>query len=139
MQDLPTKGGIEDVHLYRGRDGRAAFVVTWLTGPTYGESDADAIKLGTETFLKGFGQDTAFSCESLENQKDVSMRGFTGVDFELKCTVPSRVRVFTRIFNGNRQVYLALVLYMEEDAKVNRFINSFTITEARPQKGTKRR
>ena len=128
MQDLPGKPGIEDVHLYRGRDGRAAFVVTWLTGPTYGESDADAIKLGIESFLQGFGQETPFSCESMQNEKDVSMRGFTGLDFDLKCTVPVKVRVFTRIINGDRQVYLAMVLYMEQDANINRFINSFTIT-----------
>jgi endonuclease YncB( thermonuclease family) len=136
-QDLPDDRGMRDVHLYRGRDGRAAFVVTWLTGPTYGESDADAIKEGTESFLKAFGQETAFSCKSMQNDKDISMRGFTGVEFDFTCRVPIKVRVFTRIINGDRQVYLAMVLYMEQDDNVNRFINSFTITEARPQKGTR--
>ena len=140
QQSIPLAdlGGVGDGHVYRGRDGRAAFVVTWLTGPTNGESDADAIKSGVAGFLKGFGQQTAFSCESLENEKDISMRGFTGLEFELgSCTVPVKARVFTRIINGERQLYLAVVLYMGQDDNVSRFINSFTITEARPQKSTK--
>jgi len=130
--------GVKDGHVYRGRDGRAAYVVTWITGPTGGESDADAIKQGVGALLKGFGEVSAFSCESLQNEKDISMRGFTGLEFELgSCTVPLKGRVFTRIVDGDRQMYLALVLYMGEDDNVSRFINSFTITEARPQKGTK--
>src|SRR5690349_13207810 len=136
QQSIPLPGIGGDGHVYRGRDGRAAFVVTWLTGPTYGESDVDAIKQSAAGFLKGFGQQSAFSCESLENEKDISMRGFTGLQFDLSsCTVPVKVRVFTRIINGDRQMYLALAVYMGQDDNVNRFINSFTITEARPQKG----
>jgi endonuclease YncB( thermonuclease family) len=137
-QDLPDKGGMKHAQVYRGRDGRAAFVVTWLTGPTYGESDADAIKEGTETFLKGFGQETAFACESMQNEKDVSMHGFTGLDLDFKCTVPVKVRVFTRIINGDRQVYLAMALYMEQDANITRFINSFTITPPTKSKSQKK-
>ncbi len=128
MQELPDKGGMKDVHLYRGRDGRASFVVMWFTGPTYGESDADAIKESTDSFTKVFGQETALGCESMKNDKDISMHGFTGLQFEVKCRAPFKVRVFTRIINGDRQVYLAMVLYREQEANINRFINSFTIT-----------
>src|ERR1044072_8798969 len=137
MHDLPDKGGMKNVHLYAARDGRASFVVVWLAGPTYGESDADAIKEGTSSFAKSFGQETAFGCASMENEKDVSMHGFTGLEFDLKCRVALKTRVFTRTINGDRQVYLAMVLYMEKDDNIDRFINSFTITDARPQKGTK--
>ena len=140
QQSIPLEGlgGVGNGHVYRGRDGRAAFVVTWMTGLTAGESDAEAIKTGVAGFLRGFGEHTAFSCQSLENEKDISMRGFTGLEFELgSCTVPVKARVFTRIINGERQLYLAVVLYMGQDENVNRFINSFTITEARPQKSTK--
>lgn len=128
MLDIPDKRGMKDVHLYRARDGRASFVVVWLTGPTYGESDADAIKEGTTTFVNSFGQDTIFSCDSMQYEKDISMGGFAGVEFEYQCKVPIKVRVFTRIIDGDRQVYVAMALYMEKDANVNRFINSFTIT-----------
>jgi endonuclease YncB( thermonuclease family) len=139
QQPIPLGEGLSNGHVYRGRDGRAAFVVTWLTGPTYGESDVDAIKSGVSGLLKGLGEQSAFSCESLQNEKDISMRGFTGLEFELgSCTVPVKARVFTRIINGDeRQVYLALVLYMEKADNVSRFINSFTITEPKPPKGTK--
>lgn len=139
MENLPDNHGLKDVHLYRGRDGRASFVVMWFTGPTYGESDVDAIKEGTESFLKGFGPETAFSCESMQNEKDISMHSFTGLEFDFKCTVPLKVRVFTRIINGDRQMYMAMVLYMEQDANIKRFINSFTIRPpASTPKSTKR-
>jgi endonuclease YncB( thermonuclease family) len=138
QQPIPFAGGGANGHVYRGRDGRAAFVVTWLTGPAAGESDIDAIKSGVAVLLKGFGEQSIFSCESLQNEKDISTRGFTGLEFELgPCTVPVKGRVFTRIVNGDRQMYLALVLYMGQDDNVSRFINSFTITDTRPQKSTK--
>ena len=138
MQDLPMRSGVDDAHVYRGRDGQAAYIVSWLTGPTYGESDVDAIKLSVQGFLTGLGETSAFSCESLQNEKDISMRGFTGLEFTLTaCTVPARVRIFTRVINSDRQFYLAFVVYREQDPNVNRFLNSFTITEPRPQKGTK--
>jgi hypothetical protein len=137
MQDLPDKNGMKYVHFWRGRDGRASFAVLWLSGPTYGESDADAIKEGAESFLKSFGQETAISCESLQNEKDVSMRGFVGSEFEFKCRIPIKVRVFTRVINGDRQVYMAMVLYMEKDDNVDRFINSFTITPPSKSKSQK--
>lgn len=138
-QDLPGRGGA-DTHVYRGRDGRAAFVVSWIKAPTYGESDADTIKLSAEGFLRGLGETSAFSCESLQNEKDISMHGFTGLEFALSsCTVPAKMRVFTRIINNDRQIYLAFVLYREQDPNVSRFINSFTITESKSQRSTKTR
>lgn len=143
-QDLPFRDG--SGALYRARDGRAAFVVTWATGATYGESDSDAINQSVVVLLQSFGimfnprneggQPSAAPCES-QNEKDISMNGFTGIEFDISaCAVPVKARVFTRIINNQRQMYAALVLY-KEDANVNRFINSFTITESRPQKGTK--
>lgn len=144
---IPIPGGdrVVDGHVYRGRDGRSAFVVSWLTGATYGEPDADAIKHSLTNFLKGFGStfnalypgQPAFLCE-LQNEKDISMGGFAGLEFDLKsCTIPAKARVFTRTSNGDRQLYVATVFYLEEDEKVSRFINSFTITPPKPQKRTK--
>lgn len=135
-QDLPFNEGMG--HLYRARDGRAAFVVEWLNGTTYGESDADAINLAAATLLQSFGilfnpgnqggQQSAAPCES-QNSKDISMQGFAGLEFDItSCTVPVKVRVFTRIVNNERQMYLAMVLYKDKDDNVDRFINSFTIT-----------
>jgi endonuclease YncB( thermonuclease family) len=135
-QDLPFREGMG--HSYRARDGRAAFVVTWLTGATYGESDADAINASVAAFLKSFGivfnarnqgdPQSAAQCE-LQNEKDISIRGFTGLEFDVgSCTVPVKARVFTRTINNERQMYVAMVLYKEKEDNVARFINSFTIT-----------
>jgi endonuclease YncB( thermonuclease family) len=148
QETIPVPGGsdVVDGHVYRGRDGRSAFVVSWLTAATYGESDVDAIRNTLASFLKGFGasidtfypgQRPSFSCE-LENEKDVSMHGFTGLEFDLtSCTLPARARLFTRTINGDRQMYLATAFYMEQNDNVARFINSFTITQAKPQKAQK--
>ena len=134
-QDLPFPGGASA--LYRARDGRAAFVVTWAIGTTYGESDGDAIKQSVATLLQSFGimfnarnegdQQLPAPCES-QNEKDISMHGFAGIEFDISsCAVPVKARVFTRIINDQRQMYAAVVLYKEDD-NVARFINSFTIT-----------
>jgi len=139
LKTIPVPGGdrMVDGHVFRGRDGRSGFVVSWLVAPTYGESDVDAIKNSLGSFLKGFGstvdtiapgQRPAFSCE-LQNEKDISMGGFTGLEFDLSsCTLPAKARVFTRTVDGNRQMYLATVFYMQPDDNVDRFIESFKIT-----------
>ncbi|HSE17280.1 MAG TPA: thermonuclease family protein [Pyrinomonadaceae bacterium] len=139
QKTIPIPGGdrILNGSLYRGRDGRSAFVVWWLTGPTYGEGDVDAIKASLASFFKGFsasldalypGQGSSFSCE-LQNEKDVSMRGFTGLEFDMpSCTIPTKARVFTRVTGSDRQMYVATVFYMEQDANVPRFLNSFKIS-----------
>ena len=80
------------------------------------------------TFNAGYPGQLAFSCE-LQNEKDISMRGFTGLEFNLSsCTLPAKARVFTRVIDGNRQLYIATAFYAEPDDNINRFINSFTIT-----------
>ena len=110
LKTIPIAGGdrMVESHLYRGRDGRSAFAVSWLAAPTYGESDADAIKHTLASFLKGFGTtfnalygaQQTFTCE-LQNEKDISMGGFTGLEFDLtSCTIPAKARVFTRTTDG---------------------------------------
>src|SRR5215213_1820341 len=122
LKTIPIAGGdrMVDGHVYRARDGRSAFVVSWLSAPTYGEADVDAIKYSLASFLKGFGAtfntlypgQPAFSCE-LQNEKDVSMRDFVGLEFDLtSCTLPAKARVFTRVVNSDRQMYLATVFYL---------------------------
>ena len=149
LQTIPVPGGDRMVngHVYRARDGRSGFVVSWLSAPTYGESDVDAIKNSLTNFLKGFGNSVnavnpgnrpTFSCE-LQNEQDISSGGFTGLEFDLSsCTLPSKARVFTRTIDGTRQLYLAAVFYMEPDDNVDRFISSFTITLPAKSKSAKK-
>ena len=142
---IPAGDRMIDAHAYRGRDGRSAFSVSWFTGPTYGEPDVVAIKASLSSLLKGFGDaferrhpGQRFSCE-LQNEKDISRGGFAGLEFDLtSCTIPAKARVFTKVTgSGERQMYLATVFYMDQDDNIRRFINSFTITGAKPQKGTR--
>lgn len=133
---IPAADRVIRTYAYHGRDGWSIFGVAWLAAPTYGETDIDAIKNSLSGYLKGFGQkyeaekDPArpnFSCE-LENEKDISTGGYTALEFDLKsCTIPAKARVFTRVVNDERQMYLGTAFYLEEDGNVERFINSFNI------------
>lgn len=139
---IPAGDGMITSHAYRGRDGWSIFGVVWFSGVTYGEADVNAIRDTLAGFLKGFGsgyerqKDAAqpnFSCE-LQNEKDISTAGYTGLEFDLKsCTIPAKARVFTRVVNNQRQMYLGTVFYLEDDPNVARFIKSFTIA---PRPGT---
>jgi len=150
LKTIPVPGGDRNLpaHVYRGADGWSSFGVLWLKAPTYGEADVDAIKHSLSSFLKGFGQSyelhkkagqhPTFSCE-LQNEKEISMGGFTGLEFDLtSCTIPARARVFTRTIDNERQMYLATVFYLEEDDNVTRFMNSFTITPPAKSKSAKK-
>jgi endonuclease YncB( thermonuclease family) len=144
---IPSTDGITDVHLYRGRDGRSAFVLAWLKGKTLGESDVVAMKQNAVGFVDAWantfknldaGPQPLLTCE-LENERDISMQGYSGLEFDLSsCMIPTKVRVFTRVINGERQMYIGSVFYVEPNDNVDRFINSFIVTPpASTQKGTK--
>ena len=144
---IPSTDGITDVHLYRGRDGRSAFVLAWLKATTLGESDVVAMRQNVIGFVDAWantfkkldaGPQPLLTCE-LENEKDISMQGYSGLEFDLSsCMIPTRARVFTKVINGERQMYIGSVFYLEPNDNVDRFINSFTIIPpASTQKGTK--
>jgi micrococcal nuclease len=129
---------IGENNLYIGHDGWSMYAITWVTAPTMGETDKEAISVSLDLFLEGVGlgfqtraervgRPTPFQCE-LENEKNISQSGYTGTEFDLNtCTVPARARAFTRVVDDQRQMYIAVVFYMEEDENVSRFIKSFTI------------
>lgn len=149
VKTIPLGAGdrVISSHAYNGRDGWSNFGVAWLAGPTYGETDIDAIRNSLSGFVKGFARHyeaqknpahPTFSCE-LENEKDISTGGYTALEFDLKsCTIPAKARVFTRVVNDERQMYLGAVFYLEEDANVARFINSFTIGPPQKTKSPRR-
>ncbi len=149
VRTIPVGAGdrVISSHAYHGRDGWSNFGVAWLAGPTYGETDIDAIRNSLSSFINGFRKHydaqkspahPTFSCQ-LENEKDISMGGYTGLEFDLKsCTIPAKARVFTRVVDDERQMYLGAVFYLEEDPNVARFIDSFTIAPA-PRTKSRRR
>lgn len=54
--------------------------------------------------------------------------GYTGSEFDLtSCTIPGKVRAFTRLAGDQRQMYIGVVFYKEEDPNVARFLRSFTV------------
>ena len=136
LTSVPVPDGMS--HVYVGRDGWSVYVITWVAAPSLGETDKDAISVSLDGFLKGvgrgfqigaerIGRPQSFQCD-LENEKNISQSGYTGSEFELSsCTVPARARVFTRIVDDQRQMYLAVVFYREENENVTRFIKSFTV------------
>lgn len=147
LTSVPVPNGESNVFV--GRDGWSVYAVTWIAGPTIGETDKDAISETLNVFLKavgeGFrirsesvGRPQSFVCE-LENEKNISQSGFTGSEFDLRtCTVPARARVFTRVVDDLRQMYVAVVFYNEEDENVARFIKSFTVGAGQKSKSRSR-
>ena len=150
MRTIPVPAGSEtvDTNVYMVRDGETVFSIMWMTGPSEGETDRDVVTYSMRRYLEGVGEGfeargksvgrpVAFSCE-LENEKDISRSGYTGSEFNLSsCTVPGYARIFTRVVNNKRQMYVATAFYMAEDENVMRFMKSFTVGS--PQKSKSRK
>lgn len=124
-----------DVNIYMARDGWTVYALMWITAPSFGETDTAAINDTLTGFLKGVGagydsrdgRSGAFSCEP-RGQNNISLSGYTGREFDLTtCTVPATARAYTKVVDGQRQMYMGAVFYMEEDANVKRFLKSFTV------------
>jgi endonuclease YncB( thermonuclease family) len=140
---VPFAGQTIDVNVYAARDGWAIYALMWINRPEYGESDRLAIDSTVYGFMKGFGEGyqsrntDAFVCE-LQGERHYSTGGYSASDFDLpSCTIPTKLRAFTRVVGGERQMYIGAVFYIDEDPNVSRFMKSFTIgtlPRARSQK-----
>ena len=135
-KSVPMGDGIVEAHTYMVRDGGTGYSLLWFKGPTFGETDEQALKTLLSGFLKGAtegyehgtGQD--FRCEP-RAQKNVSQNGYSGVESDLSsCTAPMFVRMYTKVIDNQRQVYIATVVYAEDDEKTERFMKSFTVGAA---------
>jgi endonuclease YncB( thermonuclease family) len=130
----PAGDEMVDVHSYLVRDGWASYALTWGTGPSLGETDKSALDIALQGVLKGLdsgyakaGAPQAFSCGDIP-EKSIMLNGYAGKEFDLSsCTLPGRVRAFTRGAGNQRSFYLAAVFYLQEDENVTRFLNSFTV------------
>ncbi|HVF23377.1 MAG TPA: thermonuclease family protein [Pyrinomonadaceae bacterium] len=143
--EVPHAGETYDLHVYAARDGWAMYALMWITGPTNGETDKAVADQMVRKFLEGFSEgykqktQQAFTCE-LEGETRTSVNGFSRSEFELSsCTIPAKVRVYTRVRGGDRQVYAAVVFYVEEEENVSRFINSFTVAASVPKSRSPKR
>lgn len=129
-----------EVNVYAARDGGAIYALMWITGPSFGETDRLAIQSTVQGFLRGFSEgvqrrnNSEFSCE-MQGERRFSLGGFSASDYDIpSCTIPAKVRAYSRVVDGERQMYIGAVFYnKEEDANVSRFIKSFTITTSTPK------
>jgi endonuclease YncB( thermonuclease family) len=132
---VPFGEQMVDVNVYTAREGSAVYALMWITGPSYGEADRLAMQATVKGFLKGVAMgyqqrnNSEFSCE-MEGERRFSTGGFTASEYDLpSCTIPTKVRAYTRVVGGDRQMYVGAVFYTEDgDANVLRFIKSFTVS-----------
>lgn len=132
---VPFGDQMFDVNVYAAHDGPAIYALMWITGPSYGEADRIAIQATVGNFIRGFGvgyervKNKEFSCE-MEGERRFSTGGFIATEYDLpSCSIPAKVRAYTRVVGGDRQMYIGAVFYTkDEDPNVSRFIKSFTIT-----------
>jgi endonuclease YncB( thermonuclease family) len=141
QKSIPVGEQMAEVNVYAARDGQAIYALMWVTGPSFGEEDKATISNSVRGFLYGFAEgykrrnNENFTCEP-RGERNISAGGFSGSEYDLpSCTIPAKVRAFSRSVNGQRQMYIAAVFYAEDDPKVSRFIKSFTVTTA-PRKAT---
>jgi endonuclease YncB( thermonuclease family) len=141
---LPVAFGDQmvDINVYAARDGWAIYALMWITGPSYGEADRVAIQSTVQGFLRGFADgyqrrnNSEFACE-MQGERRFSAGGFSATEYDLpSCTIPAKVRAYTRVVGGDRQMYVGAVFYsQEEDANVARFMRSFNVTTAGSKSG----
>ena len=131
---VATQNGTADLKMYMVRDGWTTYQLMWMTAPSFGETDESVIEAALGSYLKGVGQGyqsaggSRFSCV-LGSDKTLSIAGYTGHEFDMPgCTVPARLRVFTKVVNSQRQMYVGVVFYPQADPNVSRFIQSFTVS-----------
>ncbi|HET6862098.1 MAG TPA: thermonuclease family protein [Pyrinomonadaceae bacterium] len=129
---VPSGDRLINFHIYMGRQNLSVYQVMWVTGPSMGESDADAINGTMQGFLRGMASSFearngagSFQCETPE-PRTVSMKGYTGQEFNFQgCTLPGVARVFTKLVGDDRRMYVFGAFYKEKDANIGKFLKSF--------------
>ena len=138
---VPFGDKMVDINVYASRDGGAIFALMWIKGPSLGETDRVAIDSTIKGFLRGVSagyqqqNGNEFSCE-MQGERRFTAGGFSASEYDLpSCTIPAKVRAYSRVVGSDRQMYVGVVFYtQEEDANVSRFMKSFTITNPSPKK-----
>lgn len=141
-EPVQTGAGTVDIQTYMVKDGAAVYVVMWISGPSGGERDVAVVKGSMNQVLQaitaGYASNgVAYACGT-QSESDVSAKGFTGREIDLSdCTVPTKMRIFTKAADSKRRVYLGAVFYTQPDANVRKFLNSLNVTdgEVRSPKG----
>lgn len=129
---IPAGDRLINFHMYMGKQNLSVYQVMWVTGPSMGESDAEAINATMQGFLRGMAGSYevrngagSFQCDTPE-PRSVSMKGYTGQEFDFQgCSLPGVARVFTKVVGDERRMYVFGVFYKEKDANIGKFLKSF--------------
>ena len=131
---VPIGDQMVDLNMYMVRDGWAGYSLTWLKRPNLGESDDPAANGPLKEYIKGVAEGYKYSsgpnstCEP-RTKKLPPQSGYTAVELDMSsCRIPTRIRMYTKIVDDQRQVYVATVTYTEaETENATRFLKSFTL------------
>jgi micrococcal nuclease len=129
---LLEDGRVLTSHTYLGRFDKTTYVVVSSMGVDAKESDLEVLDGSIRGFVSGIQSEwqklgSKFECYPALDQ-NFSVSGFAARQYDLTgCTVPGRVRFFTRVVNNVRELYLAAAFYFgpSDDPNAIRFFNSF--------------
>jgi len=135
-----------DVNYLTAREGEVVYQLVWTNAPTTGETDEVALKGIMKDFMKGVGEGynskrgfDKFYCDP-QTSSDVSLKGYFGREFDLsECSMNGTLRVFTKVVDNRRHLYLGVAFYAQKDHNASRFLKSFTVGpfEAEPKQTTR--
>jgi len=136
-QDIVLGDVKVNVNYYVVREGNSVYESLWMSGPFLGETDSAAVQSAMAGFIRGVKNglesegNSSFVCVP-SSQHNISSGGYTGREFDLtECTIPGRMRVFTRVVGNERYIYGGAVFFKEEDANASKFMKSFTVIGAK--------
>jgi hypothetical protein len=129
---LLEDGRVLTSHTYLGRFDKTTYVVVSSMGADAKESDLEVLDGSIRGFVSGIQSEwqklgSKFECYPALDQ-NFSVSGFAARQYDLTgCTVPGRVRFYTRVVNNIRELYLAAAFYFgpSDDPNAVRFFNSF--------------
>lgn len=129
---LLEDGRVLTSHTYLGRFDKTTYVVVSSMGADAKESDLDVLDGSIRGFVDGIQSEwrklgSKFECYPALDQS-FSVSGYAARQYDLTgCTVPGRVRFYTRVVNNVRELYLAAAFYFgpSDDPNAVRFFNSF--------------
>ena len=132
---LMEDGRVADFHIYLGRSDKTSYIILSSTGPHAGESDAEVMNGAIKGFVDGIKRDwqklgSTFECYP-DQDRDFSVSGYAGRQYDLRgCTVPGRVRFYTRVVNNVRELYLTAAFFFgsSDDPNARRFFDSFAVS-----------
>ncbi|MGH9969591.1 MAG: thermonuclease family protein [Pyrinomonadaceae bacterium] len=136
---VPIADGREaDFHIYFGRYEKTAYVVVSSTTPNGNDVSPRLLDGAIKGFIAGIQADwlklgSTFTCEPTLD-REFSVSGYDARQYDLsRCTVPGKIRLYTRVVGGMRELYLngAFFFGSPDDPNANQFFKSFSINNAK--------